>query len=368
MSTLRKLFTSALDTLTSRMTDKDIEALQDSVHALDYELSLLRYKDSGDEDIRLACEYLRRRPFSAPLFPYEKLRNMPPADVRFDKPLKMCYVLHNGRPLYFPKGEKEKIVRWLYRFAIEDDDILGAGYRERYPHAYLSARYHIEAGDVLIDAGGWTVFDKLDETLDEVVGELVNDLIDDVIDRVGEDLPLHRRGQAEGEEAFGMDVGSPRGLLALDVIDKVGKVYLVERAPRWWKPLEATFAPYADKVELVKGGLSSKKIVDKKKNKIALAELLEKCGERRVFVTLDTEGDILDILSEAKACLKAARNPVILAVCAYHRTTDEADLLRFFEEIGYHTEIQPGYIYTNMNDGHGIHSLRRGIIRASNRP
>lgn len=40
--------------------------------------------------------------------------------------------------------------------------------------------------------------------------------------------------------------------------------------------------------------------------------------------------------------------------------------MRFFEEIGYHTETQPGYVYTDMNDGQGIHSLRKGMIRAAN--
>lgn len=33
------------DTFTSRISDQDIEALQDSVKVLNYELSLLRYKD-----------------------------------------------------------------------------------------------------------------------------------------------------------------------------------------------------------------------------------------------------------------------------------------------------------------------------------
>ncbi len=33
---------------------------------------------------------------------------------------------------------------------------------------------------------------------------------------------------------------------------------------------------------------------------------------------------------------------------------------------GYHTEVQPGYIYTDMNDGLGIRTLRKGLIRAAN--
>ena len=360
-----KIISSASDILTSRITDKDIEALQESVRALNYELSLLRYKDSDDEDIRLAYEYLKKRPFSAPLFPYEKMRDMPPVEVRSDKELKMCYVMHNGHPLYFPKGEHEKFVRWLYRYAVEDDDVLGNGYRQRSPHAFQSERYHIEEGDILIDAGGGRCLSSLD---------VVDDVIDDVTEKIGKAIS---KNADDRERDVEIDVGSARGLFALDVIDKVSKIYIVERASRWWKPIEATFAPYKDKVELVKGVLSTKKKkkgkkeeeAEKKKRekkKIRLVDLLEQCGQQRVFVTMDLEGNELDVLKEAQEYLQAAKSPITLAVCAYHRTTDYEDLKRFFEAIGYHTETQPGYVYTDMNDGHGIHSLRKCLIRASN--
>lgn len=351
------LISSLGDMFVSRMTDKDIDDLQESVKALNYELSLLRYKDSDDEDIRLAYEYLKKRPHSVALFPYEKLRDMPPVEVHTDKDSKMCYVMHNGRPLYFPKGENEKFVRWLYRYAIEDDDNMGNGYRQRSPHAYQSERYHIEEGNVLIDAGGGRCLS-------------VDDVIDDVMEQVEKAIFRHAR---DGERDAVFDVGSARGLLALDVIDKVSKVYMVEPAPRWWKPIEATFAPYQDKVELVKGLLSGKKKKEEEKDKkkksekrIGLVDLLEKCGQQRVFVMMDIEGKELEVLKDAQDYLKSAKNPITLAVCAYHRTTDYEDLMRFFESIGYHTETQPGYIYTDINDGHGIHSLRRGLIRASN--
>ena len=360
-----KLFSSAGDMITTRITDKDIENLQDSVKALNYELTLLRYKDCDDEDIRLAYEYMKKRPCCAALYPYEKLRDMPNIEVHSDKDLKMCYVMHNGHPLYFPKGEKEVFVRWLYRYAIEDDDIVGKGYRQCSPHVYQSERYHIEKGDVLIDAGGGRCLSPTD-----VLGEVVDDLTDKVSEVLFKNVH-------DGVEDVEIDVGSARGLLALDVIDKVSKVYMVEHAQRWWKPIEATFAPYTDKVELVKGALSGKKkrkvkeetTEEKKKDKkkkIRLVDLLEKCGQQRVFVAMDLEGKELEVLRDAQEYLQAAKNPITLAVCAYHRTTDYVDLKRFFEEIGYHTETQPGYIYTDMNDGHGICSLRRGMIRASN--
>jgi len=363
MSVIGKLFSSVKDMFLSGITDKDIDNLQESVKALNYELTLLRYKDSDDEDIRLAYEYLKKRPLCAALYPYEKMRDMPPIEVHADKDLKMCYVMHNGHPLYFPKGESEKFVSWLYRYAIEDDDVEGNGYRQRSPQAYQSERYHIEEGDVLIDAGGGRGVSSTD-VLGEVVDDMTDKLTEVLLKRTHDEM-----GDAE------MDVGSARGLLALDVIDKVSKVYMVEHAHRWWKPIETTFAPYKDKVELVKGSLSGKKRKKekeedneekKKGKKIKLADLLEKCGQQRVFVVMDNEGKELEVLRDAQEYLKAIKNPITFAVCAYHRTTDYEDLIRFFEEIGYHTETQPGYMYTDMNDGHGIRSLRRGLIRASN--
>ena len=360
-----KLFSSASDMFTSRITDKDIEHLQESVKALNYELTLLRYKDNDDEDIKLAYEYLKKRPFCSTLYPYEKMRDMPPIEVHTDKVLKMCYVMHNGHPLYFPIGENEKLVSWFYRYAIEDDDIMGNGYRQRSPHAYQSERYHIEEGDVLIDAGDGRRL---------LSSEVVDEVVDVVTDKLSEVLLKRTHDEVEDND---IDFGSARGVLTLDVIDKVSKVYIVEHAHRWWKPIEATFAPYKDKVELVKGSLSGKKkkttteIVKEekekeKKKKIRLVDLLEKCGQQRVFVIMDNEGHELEILCDAQEYLQAAKNPITLAVCAYHRTTDYEDLMRFFESIGYHTETQPGYIYTDMNDGHGVRSLRKCIVRASN--
>lgn len=228
--------------------------------------------------------------------------------ICYDEKLKMFYVVHKGRSLYFPKKMTKDAVCEAYRFAIEDDDILGGGFRQRNPHAYQSERYHINEGDVLIDAG------------------------------------------------------SAEGLLALDVIEKVSKVYLVECDPRWWKPLEATFAPYKNKVEIVKSTLSGTKQV----GKVRLTDLLSFCDTSNVFVKMDIEGAELEVLSGAQEYLKMAKNQIILAVCAYHRTTDHDNMKKLFKSIGYYTETQPGYMYTNMYDGHGVFSLRRCMIRASN--
>lgn len=377
---------TVFDTFTSKVSDKNVEALQDSVKSLNHELTLLRYENSDDEDIRLACEYLKKRPFCAALFPYELTREIPAVEVLVDRRRKMCHVLYNGRPLFFPRREVPSLVRALYRYSLAYDDLLGNGYRQRSPHACQSERYHIEEGDVLIDAGGWTILDRIDDSTDEVLDGVLGTMADNVVEKVRNKVrDKFGRELEEGPEGGPVDglVGSPededkevdvalgcaRGLLALDVIDRVSKVYLVERAQRWWRPLKMTFAPYGEKVELLKGSLSSKKMDKKQKKKkivFGLAELLEKCGQQRVFVMMDLEKETVEVLQEAREYLQAANKPIILAVSAYHRTTDYADLLRFFEEIGYRTETQPGYMYTDMNDGHGLRTFRHGLLRAAN--
>lgn len=51
MVTIASLISGLWDTILSSTTNKDIENLKKSVRDLNYELSLLRYKDSDDEDV-----------------------------------------------------------------------------------------------------------------------------------------------------------------------------------------------------------------------------------------------------------------------------------------------------------------------------
>lgn len=308
MNVIGQFFDNMRFFLFSRKARKRISILLEGMKALNYEVSMLRYKDSEEEDIRLAYDYLHKRQYCTDICPYEQTRSLDVIDVRYDDRLKMFFVMHKGCPLYYPKHMTEEEVHFLYRIAHEEEDILSEGYRQRTPHSYQSDRYHICDGDVLIDAG------------------------------------------------------SAEGLLTLDVIDKVSKAYLVECDSRWWKPLEATFAPYKDKVEIVKGVLTGAK----RDGGFGLTELLEKCRDRSVFVKMDIEGAELEVLQGAQEYLKTAKNQLILAVCAYHHVADYDQLNAFFNVIGYSTETQSGYMYTNLYEGNGIYSLRRGVIRASN--
>lgn len=294
--------------LFSKKGFKRISELKKTQNAILLELVSLRYKDSNDPNIQLALRYLKENNNVDELFPYALTKNMDHFECLYDKRIKLPYIIHKGHRLYFPKTYKKDHIEWYFRFAIENDDIIGTGYRERTPHQYISKDYSIEQGAVLIDAG------------------------------------------------------AAEGLFSLEMIDKVKKVYLVECDPVWKKPLQCTFEPWHDKVELI-----TKKLSDRDDNdNVSIQSILRKEQGENIFIKMDIEGYEIIALQKAKELLSHWGSPLTLACCTYHRESDYEAIQSYFDEIGYASEVSNGYILTNMNDGNGIFSLRHGVIRASN--
>jgi len=104
------------------------------------------------------------------------------------------YVMHKGRPLYFPP-QWGQLIPYKYRYLCMEQD-------PESPHRYLTPALEGGTFDVLIDAG------------------------------------------------------CAEGMLALELADRVGRIVLVECDPLWLPCLAATFAPWKDKVILVPKKLS----------------------------------------------------------------------------------------------------------------
>lgn len=152
---------------------------------------LAKYGDSQDAAIRLWMDSIREtgRLASYPeqlIFKYYKM----PAEVGYDCNCGMCYVMHRGKRMYYPKDYSPENAYVAYRFCCIEQD-------ENSPHRYLDETFTVETGAVVIDAGA-----------------------------------------AEGN-------------FSLDIIDKVSRLYLVECEKKWIEALQMTFLPYKDKVVLV---------------------------------------------------------------------------------------------------------------------
>lgn len=294
--------------LFSRKGWKKIDELKKTQDAILLELLTLRYRDSSDPDIQLALRYLSEKPNAKEMFPYALTKTAGSIECHYDNQEGLPYVIHKGHRLYFPKRYKKEHVEWYYRFAIESDDIVGDGFRERSPHQYVSKGYPVEEGAVLVDAG------------------------------------------------------AAEGLFSLEMINKIKKAYLVECDPQWEKPLRCTFKPWNDKVEIILKKLSNNDDGDN----VSLQTLLKKEQRESLFIKMDIEGSEIGTLQGAKEELTNRESPVTLACCTYHREQDYDAIHSFFYEIGYQSEVSKGYVLTNLNDGNGIYTFRHGVLRASN--
>lgn len=149
-----------------------------------------------------------------------------------------------------------------------------------------------------------------------------------------------------------LDVGAAEGIFALDTIDFTEKVYLFECEDFWIDALRATFAPWKDKVQVV-----NKYVSDKNSDFcITLDSFLKDKMEASYFLKMDIEGAELSALRGVHSLSKNVQ--IAMAICTYHRQTDEEDIECLLRNLGYSTYFTEGYLFWN-------NSLRKAVIRAS---
>ncbi len=246
-------------------------------------------------------DYLRKHGFN--LFPYERLHQKKPADVEvhFDEAVGLSYVLLDDKRLYYPADTTKTIIQRGYC-----DEQLVSQHPES-PHRYLTGDFNVGPDDVVVDCGA-----------------------------------------ADGN-------------FSLDVVDKVKKVYLFEPTERWQKPLAATFAPWKDKVVIVRKFLSD----ETNDVSVSLDDYFAGKDEWPTMIKMDIEGFEGRALASAKRLLNAPNGIRKAVVCTYHRQDDEKNLGAFLRECGFKTTPSKGYMLFVYDDEVKPPYLRRGIIRAT---
>lgn len=238
------------------------------------------------------------------IYPYPQKKSLEGINIQYDEKLKMLYIYHKHSKLYYPKEYSAEACEEAYRFLIEQDQILEGGYLEKAPHCYQTKTFKIESGDVLIDGG------------------------------------------------------AAEGLFALDNIDKVSHVYLIEVDKKWIPALEATFAPYKNKVTIISKYLSD---IDDDLH-VSLSSILSKHAGS-CFVKMDIEGAEPSVIEGAQKTLRL-RNNIKLSCCTYHYQYDAEKLVSLFDRIGYQHEFSEGYFFFAEYDMPETPFLRKALIRA----
>lgn len=258
---------------------------------------LKRYHNANDLEIRDVLRYIKQNDLEVFNYSFREKYKYLRVSVLFDENCGMFYVIHQGKRMYFTKRlNTANAVADYYKSILVEQD-------KESPHKYLDEEFAVCQGDVVIDAG---------------VGE---------------------------------------GNFALEIIDKVSKIYLIEMDIGWIEALRETFRDYQDKVVIIPKYLTSMN-----NGNYATLDCLVK--EPINLIKMDIEGNEWDALLGAEKLIKRSKK-VKCAICSYHTEYDETLIKSVLTEYGLRCTTTHGYMWfpSWTRDGNMSTKLCRGIVR-----
>jgi hypothetical protein len=234
------------------------------------------------------------------IFPYPFHSDYSPGkiEVKYDSGIGMRYVLQDGKRLYFKKRWGTKKIQKSYCDLMREQDINS-------PHRYMTDSFTIGQTDVLAD------------------------------------------------------IGAAEGNFTLAVIEKVSKVYIFEYDEEWIEALEATFAPWSEKVEIIHKFVSDKN----DKSNIRFDTFFENKKDIN-FLKIDVDGAESIVMKSCDEIFKTPL-PFKIALCTYHKNDDEKDFTSLLKNYGFIVTPSKGYMINYYDKKMKAPYLRRGLIRAT---
>lgn len=251
-----------------------------------------KYRHDLDEDIISAVRYLEKNDLS--VFNYEDMMDeQTDTEIFFDGDIGLFFTLWHAKKMYLKRTFKtEHQVKEYIKTIKMEQHVLS-------PHNYNFRKIMLTKDDVLVDGG------------------------------------------------------AAEGFWALERVEDVKKIYILESDPEWVEALNYTFAPYKDKVEIINKFLSAKDTLDT----ITLDKLNEK--ERISVIKLDVEGAETEVLEGAEQIYQNKR--LIMIVCTYHRSMDAERIKEILQQAGMVTEFSKRYMCF-LSEEVIKPELRRGLI------
>lgn len=257
--------------------------------------------DVISEEQLAVLNYLRNNKLA--VFPYSFVDEYSSfeADVQFDKAVGLYYSMVEGKRLYYKSRSQKKARRYFKVMAIEQD--------KRSPHCYLSDSFNVNRNDYVVD------------------------------------------------------IGAADGNFSLSIIDKASHVVLFEPDKSWLKALEATFAPWKEKVTIVNEFISDRS--DQKIRTVSLDDFFNE-NQKINFIKADVEGFEIKLLHGAKRILTGNAD-LRIAVCTYHNQDDADRIENILSKHGFKCDYSPGYMLYYYGRSNVVKEpyLRRAILRAT---
>jgi hypothetical protein len=246
---------------------------------------------------REVISYLENNPVK--IFPYKFHDYYSPdkIEVTYDTDNRMWFVLQEGKRLYFKKRWNKKRIQSAYSDLLREQDVNS-------PHRYLT--------------------DSFDVGKDDVVA----------------------------------DIGAAEGNFSLSVIDKIKKLYLFEYDKEWIEALKVTFAPWAEKVEII-----NKYVSDYNDNAHIRLDTFYENKKDISCIKIDVDGAESIVLNSCNNIFKTQK-PFKIALCTYHKNNDEKDFTLLLKNQGFSITPSKGYMIHYYDKKMKAPYLRRGLIRA----
>lgn len=279
------------------MCDDSLDSLRRKINC--YFALYPREKDKYKAELDFINTPGKKRASYSTVFPYSFSEKYDCNQVEAfkDDELGLFYVLHNGKKHYFNRNFKtEAAVKYNYAFLMAEQD-------KESTHCYLDDSFQVNEGDVILD------------------------------------------------------IGAAEGNFSLDAVDKAKEIYIFEANEVWKEALEATFAPWKDKVHIYYKFVSN--IDDEQCLRIDTL-LKEKPVD---FMKVDVEGAETMILEGATKTIRNS-NALKLAICTYHQQKDADFLSSLLHQMNFSTRLSEGYmlfIYRKLAPPY----FRKGLIRAT---
>lgn len=266
--------------------------------AISKQILLNRYSETADLEIKEVLDYINKNDLHIFNYPFADKYEHLTWQVFYDMACKLFYVIHKGKRMYFARRwNTEEAVTSYYNSILMEQD-------KDSPHRYLDGTFQVLDGDVVVD------------------------------------------------------VGVAEGNFALEVIDRVSKIYLIETDDEWAEALRETFKPYADKVVIIQKFVTS---VDCGQ----YATLDGLISEPVDFIKMDIEGNEWEALLGARKLIM--NSPTLkCAICAYHTDADEILIKHVLDEYGLKCTTTHGYMwypFTTIRQNDISTRLCRAIVR-----
>lgn len=243
-----------------------------------YRDELTGHRKCESEDLQHVIDYASDHGVRMYCYPfYDEYMVDRDLSVCYDGKKRLYYGVYAGHKMYLSrKFDTPQKAELYFRYACMEQD-------ERSPHCYLSEYFCVKKGDM------------------------------------------------------GIDIGAAEGIFALQVIDNVEHIYLIEADTNWCEALEATFCNERDKVTIIQGYVS-----DIDQDGYLSLDMVFK--DKRVdFIKMDIEG--MERKALQGACGLIERCMPKIAVCTYHNAEDEKEIRTWLETAGpYRTQNSQGYV------------------------